>query len=92
MEGHHGAVASHVGIGLQVAVPERDGPAEGLERVLGRLLRATPVGDGDRCGRFEEGMRSYLSRGRGSTSLSLSQSRSASMNLGSIVWAIAASR
>ncbi len=92
MEGHHGPVASHVGIGLEVAIPERDGVAERFERVLGRLLRATPVGDGDRCRQGEEWVGVYGSRDRSSTSLSFSQSRSSATNLGSIVCGIADSR
>ncbi len=79
-------------IGLEAAIPERDGLAERFERVLGRLVRATPMGDRDRRRQGEEGMGVYGSRDRGSTSLSFSQSRSCATKLGSIVCAIADSR
>ena len=47
MKGDHDAVPRHVRVGLEVAVPERDGRAERLQGVLGRLLGAAAVGDRD---------------------------------------------
>ena len=47
MKGDDDAVARHVRVGLEIAVPERDGRAERLQGVLGRLLGAAAVGDRD---------------------------------------------
>jgi hypothetical protein len=62
VEGHHDAVPGDVRVGLEIAIPERDGRTERRERVLGRFLRATPVCDGDRRRLVEIGVKAMPSR------------------------------
>lgn len=62
MEGDHDTIATHVRIRLEIAIAQRDGRAERLERVLRRFARATAVRDRDRAGPVEERVKAMTTR------------------------------